>query len=110
MHTSTSPARITTAEAATRLGVTTKTIHRWLAQGRLTRYELGPRLVRLSSTEVDALAGESVSAEDELARSIAALIANHDGFSDETMAFLAQMLAPDRRRARAEAQSVQVAS
>jgi excisionase family DNA binding protein len=43
-------------EAAERLGVSTKTLRRRIADGSLTAYRLGPHLIRLDPAEVDALA------------------------------------------------------
>ncbi len=45
----------TIAEAARRTGVSTKTIRRRIAEGRLTGYRFGPTLIRLNPAEVDAL-------------------------------------------------------
>ncbi|MBA2559759.1 MAG: helix-turn-helix domain-containing protein [Propionibacteriales bacterium] len=42
-------------ETATHLGCTTRTIRRYIAEGRLTGYRLGPRLVRLDLSEVESL-------------------------------------------------------
>ena len=42
------------AEAAEYLGVTTRTIRQMVADGRLTGYRSGTRLVRLDLNEVDA--------------------------------------------------------
>lgn len=42
------------AEAAEYLGVTTRTIRQMVADGRLTAYRSGARLVRLDLNEVDA--------------------------------------------------------
>lgn len=41
------------AEAADRLGVSTKTIRRYIAAGRIQGYRFGPRFVRLNPVEVD---------------------------------------------------------
>lgn len=46
---------ISIAEAADYLGVSTKTIRRYIAAGRLTGYRTGPRLLRVDKTELDAL-------------------------------------------------------
>lgn len=52
----TAPPRYETiAEAAQRTGVSTKTIRRRIAEGRLTGYRFGPTLIRLNPAEVDAL-------------------------------------------------------
>jgi excisionase family DNA binding protein len=45
----------TIAEAAARLGVGPKTIRRRISAGDLIGYRLGPRLLRVSKSEVDAL-------------------------------------------------------
>ena len=42
-------------EAAEYLGVHAKTVRRWIAQGRLTAYAAGPRLIRVDLDEVDAM-------------------------------------------------------
>ena len=42
-------------EAANRLGVSTETIRRFIRAGRLTRYQLGDRIVRIDVAELDAL-------------------------------------------------------
>jgi excisionase family DNA binding protein len=42
--------------AAEYLDVHTKTIRRWIAQGRLTGYRVGTKTPRVDLTEVDALA------------------------------------------------------
>lgn len=44
----------TIAEAAERLGVSTKTVRRYIADGRITGYRFGPRFIRLNPAEVDA--------------------------------------------------------
>ena len=41
--------------AADRLSVSEKTLRRMIAQGRLTAYRFGPRLVRVDANELDAL-------------------------------------------------------
>jgi excisionase family DNA binding protein len=46
--------RISISEAAERAGVATKTIRRRIADGTLTAYRLGPRLIRLDLAELDA--------------------------------------------------------
>ena len=45
---------VSIAEAAEYLGVTTRTIRQMIADGRLTGYRSGTRLVRLDINEVDA--------------------------------------------------------
>lgn len=42
------------AEAAEYLGVTDRTIRQMIADGRLTGYRSGPRLVRVDLNEIDA--------------------------------------------------------
>ena len=42
------------AEAAEYLGVTTRTIRQMIADGRLTGYRNGPRVIRVDLNEVDA--------------------------------------------------------
>lgn len=41
--------------AAEYAGVSTKTIRRYVAAGRLTGYRIGPRLIKINLAEVDAL-------------------------------------------------------
>jgi excisionase family DNA binding protein len=43
------------ADAAEYAGVTTKTIRRWIAAGNLTGYRVGPRLIRVKASELDAM-------------------------------------------------------
>ncbi|WP_324666449.1 helix-turn-helix domain-containing protein [Mycobacterium canetti] len=45
---------ITIAEAATYLGVTSRTVRQMIADGRLRAYRSGRRLVRLRLDEIDA--------------------------------------------------------
>lgn len=47
---------LTLEQAAEHLGVCERTIRRYVADGRLTGYRLGPRLLRFDGGEVDALA------------------------------------------------------
>lgn len=42
-------------EAAARNGVTARTVRRWIADGRLTAFRAGPKLIRLDVAEVDAM-------------------------------------------------------
>lgn len=46
---------VTLADAAHHLGISHRTLRYWIAEGRLTAYRVGPRLVRLDAREVDAL-------------------------------------------------------
>ena len=43
------------SEAAARVGVSTKTIRRWIASGQLAGYRMGPRLLRVDPDDVDAM-------------------------------------------------------
>jgi excisionase family DNA binding protein len=51
----TATATISQADAAARLHVSVKTIRRRIAEGTLTAYRVGPKLIRLDPAEVDAL-------------------------------------------------------
>lgn len=42
-------------QAAEMLGVTTRTLRRYIADGRLSAYRLGPRMLRVDLDELDAL-------------------------------------------------------
>jgi excisionase family DNA binding protein len=42
-------------DAATYANVSTKTIRRYIADGRLTGYRVGPRLVKVKLADLDAL-------------------------------------------------------
>lgn len=42
-------------DAAEYAGVSTRTIRRYIASGRLTGYRIGPRLIKINLAEVDAL-------------------------------------------------------
>jgi excisionase family DNA binding protein len=42
-------------DAAEYAGVSTKTIRRYIAAGRLTGYRVGPRLIKINLAEVDEL-------------------------------------------------------
>lgn len=54
MHTNTSRRRYATLEQAGEyLGVTSRTIRMMIADGRLTGYRNGPRIVRVDLNEVD---------------------------------------------------------
>lgn len=43
------------ADAAVRCGVSTKTIRRRIADGSLTAYRVGPRIIRIDMAEVERL-------------------------------------------------------
>jgi len=52
--TSTSPRRyLTLSDAAEWLSLDEKTLRRWISQGRLTAYRVGPKLLRLDAAEVE---------------------------------------------------------
>jgi excisionase family DNA binding protein len=53
----TAPARnlASMIEAADYAGVTVRTLRRYIAEGRLTGYRLGPRMIRIDLTELEAL-------------------------------------------------------
>jgi excisionase family DNA binding protein len=42
-------------DAAARVGVSTKTVRRWIASGHLAGYRMGPRLLRVDPDDVDAM-------------------------------------------------------
>lgn len=46
---------VSIAEAAEYLGVSPKTIRRYIAAGRLTGYRTGPRLIRVDRNDLDAM-------------------------------------------------------
>lgn len=50
------PVLIPLSDGAEICSVTTKTIRRWIAEGRLTGYRLGPRVLRVDQDEVLAFA------------------------------------------------------
>ena len=45
---------ISLAEAATYYGVSTKTVRRWIADGRIEGYRVGPRLLRVRMDSLDS--------------------------------------------------------
>lgn len=47
---------ITLDDASDRLALDPKTLRRYVAQGRLTGYRIGPRALRVDAEEVEALA------------------------------------------------------
>jgi len=53
-HTATPGTFITIQQAADYLGVNTRTVRYMVADGRLTAYSLGPRVIRLRKSDVDA--------------------------------------------------------
>jgi excisionase family DNA binding protein len=42
-------------DAAARVGVSTKTLRRWIASGQLAGYRMGPRLLRVDPDDVDRM-------------------------------------------------------
>ncbi|NTY57946.1 helix-turn-helix domain-containing protein [Mycolicibacterium sphagni] len=46
---------ISVAEAARRAGVQPRTMRRWVTDGIITGYRIGPRLLRVSAVAVDEL-------------------------------------------------------
>jgi excisionase family DNA binding protein len=42
-------------DAAARVGVSTKTVRRWIASGQLNGYRIGSRLLRVHPDDVDAM-------------------------------------------------------
>jgi excisionase family DNA binding protein len=42
-------------DAAARVGVSTKTVRRWIASGQLPGYRMGPRLLRVDPDDVDRM-------------------------------------------------------
>jgi excisionase family DNA binding protein len=49
------PDWVTIATAAERLGLSTKSIRRRIADGTLPAYRVGPRLIRLDAADIDRL-------------------------------------------------------
>jgi excisionase family DNA binding protein len=47
---------VTLAEAASRFNVSTRTLRRWVADGRLPAWRVGPRMIRVAPADVAALA------------------------------------------------------
>ena len=43
------------ADAAARVGVSTKTVRRWIASGQLAGYRIGPRLLGVDPDEFDRM-------------------------------------------------------
>jgi len=58
----TEPAWLTVTEAASRLSVSKTTIRRWIDAGTLRADHVGPRLVRIPTTELARLSGCATSA------------------------------------------------
>jgi excisionase family DNA binding protein len=46
---------VTVDQAAEYVGVSSKTVRRWIQQGTLTGYAAGPRLIRVDLEEVNAM-------------------------------------------------------
>ncbi|MBB3752695.1 excisionase family DNA binding protein [Mycolicibacterium sp. BK634] len=49
------PPRVSIQQAADHLNVSTKTVRRYIADGRLKAVRLGPRLIRVERDSIDAL-------------------------------------------------------
>ena len=47
--------KLSIKETAEYLGISTKTVHRYIADGRLRAVRLGPRLIRVDASSVDDL-------------------------------------------------------
>lgn len=53
--------KITIAQVAEQYGMSTRTVRRYIADGRLTAYRIGPRMIRLDADQVrQQLDGEPV--------------------------------------------------
>lgn len=53
--------KISIQDVAEQFGVSTRTVRRYIAAGRLTAYRVGPRLIRLDPDQVrEQLLGESL--------------------------------------------------
>ena len=50
------PAQPTIKQTAEYIGVDVKTVRRWIAQGRLAAYRVGPRLIRVDRASILKLA------------------------------------------------------
>lgn len=48
-------AYVSLAQASDHVGVSDRTIRRWIADGRLVGYRVGPRLLRVDRAELEAL-------------------------------------------------------
>jgi excisionase family DNA binding protein len=55
-------------EAAEQHGVSQRTIRRWIAQGRITGYRIGPRVIRVRADELEQLARPIPNGEPSLRR------------------------------------------
>lgn len=45
---------ITTAELAETYGISLTTVHRWIREGRINAYRVGPRFLRVDADEVES--------------------------------------------------------
>lgn len=50
-----SPSLVSVPEAAKQFNCSTRTIRRYIADGRLTGYRIGPRMLRVDRAELDRL-------------------------------------------------------
>lgn len=56
MRTKIQPKKIGIPEAAATVGVSTRTVRRWITEGRITSaVRIGPRLIKLDPAELEAL-------------------------------------------------------
>ncbi len=55
-HSGALPPQPTISQTAEYFGVDAKTVRRWISQGRLTAYRLGPRLIRVDRESIRKLA------------------------------------------------------
>lgn len=62
------PKLVSVQVAAEHVAVSTKTIRRWIAEGRLPGYRLGPRALRVDLHELDAMADRLPTAESQTNR------------------------------------------
>jgi excisionase family DNA binding protein len=59
--------KITITQVAEQYEVSTRTVRRYIADGRLTAYRIGPRMIRLDVDQVRRqLDGDPVSASDNM--------------------------------------------
>jgi len=55
--------KVSLQEVADEYGLCTRTIRNYIAQGLLTAYRVGPRVIRLDPDEVHAQLGEPISGD-----------------------------------------------
>jgi excisionase family DNA binding protein len=60
--------KVTIAQVAEQYELSTRTVRRYIAEGRLTAYRIGPRVIRLDAEQVRLqLDGDPVSTPDDAA-------------------------------------------